>query len=620
MAARQRTAFEAIQLLRTVVSARIRDMERHFTAERLEKLRKVLLLLVPLVYAAALSFSFSGEWFPADDRQELVFVRGLPSFGALFGADVFGLFRPVKNLLFRLFVAMSPLGVDACRLVGIAIGIASFFPVLALCRRILGNEWKAVLAASVWLLSPTIVSSAAWLSCVNIQLMVAFAALAMICHDAAWDGDTFHSKQIVFAELFLFLALVSYESAVALVPLLFLFDFYLRPTRIRSRSARTAYGTYAGVAAAYLLLRHAFRASTMVNGSFTEIERWQLVVSSPWFTWQHFASWFWPFGRFTVFGSYQWGQESWAVLVSCAVLFLALLAFAIVARKKLPVLSFSVLFALFAFAPVSNCLGLKNGPYGDYYLTLPAVGLAAGCVEAASLLLRSKGRMRTALFAIAAAFALVRLFAVPEAARWAWLWGRGTDAYYASVLCFPDCFSNKQMLSTLLFNAGRHDEALEFGRDVEKQIGSNSHQMGGIHLLRALYALRTEKDAEKAFREIDKCHEVNTVGASENTLHFYRGCVFEDLKNDETTAEKEYELALAGKWNIDSVPCADRLARLKAVHGERDKAIALWERAAILEPSNASVLWNLSIAYREAGDIVRSERFRNAALSLMERQ
>lgn len=595
-------------------------MERHFTAERLEKLHKVLLLLVPLVYAAVLSFSFSGEWFPADDRQELIFVRGLPSFGALFGADVFGLFRPVKNLLFRLFVAMSPLGVDACRLVGIAIGIASFFSVLALCRRIFGNEWKAILAASVWLLSPTLVSSAVWLSCVNIQLMVVFATLAMVCHDAAWDGETFHSKQIVFAGLFLFLALVSYESAVALVPILFLFDFYLRPNRIRSRFAWTAYGTYAAVAAAYLLLRHAFRASTMVNGSFTEIERWQLVVSSPWFTWQHVASWFWPFGRFTVFGSYQWGQVSWEVLVSCAVLFVALLSFAIGARKKCPILCFSILFALFAFAPVSNCLGLKNGPYGDYYLTLASVGIAIGCVEAAFLFLRSKGLRRMVLFAIVATFALVRIFAIPEAAQWAWLWGRGIDAYFASVRCFPDCFSNKQMLSTLLFNVGRHGEALALGWDVEKQIGSDSHQMGGIYLLRALHAMRIEKDAEKALLAIDKCHEVNTVRASENTLHFYRGCIFEDLKDDEITAEKEYELALAGKWNIDSVPCADRLARLKAIHSERDEAIALWERAAKLDPSNASVLWNLSIAYREAGDITRSEQFRNAALSLLERQ
>lgn len=591
-------------------------MEHNFTAERLEKLRKVILLLVPLVYAAVLSFSFSGEWFPADDRQELVFVRGLPSFGALFGADVFGLFRPVKNLLFRLFVAMSPLGVDACRLVGIAIGIASFFSVLALCRRILGNEWKAILATSVWLLSPTLVSSAAWLSCVNIQLMVVFATLAMVNHDAAWDGDAFHAKHIVFAGLLLFLALVSYESAVALVPLLFLFDFYLRPARIRSCSAWTAYGTYAAVAAAYLLLRHAFRASTMVNGSFTEIERWQLVVSSPWFAWQHLASWFWPFGRFTVFGSYQWGEVSWAVLVSCAVLFVMLLAFAITARKKCPILCFSILFALFAFAPVSNCLGLKNGPYGDYYLTLASIGIATGCVEAVILPLRSKGRFYAVAIAAAFAFALVRLCAVPEAAEWARLWSRGDLALSDSIRNFPDSFYNKVLAATFFYDAGRQEEALELGRQVELAVGSESSQMCGIHLMRAIHAMRVEKNAEKALDEIGRSVRTDGLGGSQKNRHFYRGCVFEDLVGDETAAEAEYETALAGRWDIDLVPCADRLARLRAIRGDLNTAIPLWEKATKLDPGNESVLRNLSTAYRAAGEIEKSEDALNRAKQL----
>ena len=591
-------------------------MERHFSAERLEKLRKILLLLVPLVYAAVLSFSFSGEWFPADDQQELVFVRGLSSTGALFGADVFGLFRPVKNLLFRLFVAMSPFGVDACRLVGIAIGIGSFFPVLALCRRILGNEWKAILAASVWLLSPTLVSSAAWLSCANIQLMVAFAALSMVVHDAAWNDNAFHPERIVFAGLFLFLALVSYESAIALVPILFLFDFYLRPNRIRSHSAWTAYGTYAGVAAAYLLLRHAFRASTMVDGSFTEIERWQLVVSSPWFTWQHFASWFWPFGRFTVFGSYQWGQASWTVLVSCAVLFLALLAFAIAARKKLPSLSFSVLFALFAFAPVNNCLGLKNGPYGDYYLTLASIGIATGCVEAVFLLSSIKGRFRTGAIAVVFAFVFIRLFAVSESARWAHLWSRGDLALSESIRNFPDSFSNKILAATSFYDAGRQEEALEFGRQVELVVGSESSRMCGIHLMRAIHAIRVEKNAEKALDEIGKSVPNDGLEGYPKNRHFYRGCVFEDLAGDEAAAEAEYETALAGQWTIDLVPCADRLARLRAIRGDLNTAIPLWEKATKLDPGNESVLRNLSTAYRAAGEIEKSEDALNRAKKL----
>ncbi len=55
------------------------------------------------------------------------------------------------------------------------------------------------------------------------------------------------------------------------------------------------------------------------------------------------------------------------------------------------------------------------------------------------------------------------------------------------------------------------------------------------------------------------------------------------------------------------VPFADRLARLKAIRGERDDAIALWEKASTLAPNNMSVLWNLAVAYHAAGNIEKVE-------------
>ena len=354
----------------------------------------------------------------------------------------------------------------------------------------------------------------------------------------------------------------------------------------------------------------------MVNGSFTEIERWQLVVSSPWFTWQHFASWFWPFGRFTVFGSYQWGEVSWAVLVSCAALFVALLAFAIVARKKCPILCFSFLFALFSFAPVSNCLGLKNGPYGDYYLTLASIGIATGCAEVFFLLSRVKGQFRTGAIVITFAFALVRLCAVPEAAKWARLWSRGNLALSESIRNFPDSFSNKILAATVFYDAGRQEEALDLGRQVEMVVGSESSQMCDIHLMRAVHAIRVEKNSEKALDEIGRSVRTDGLGGSQKNRHFYRGCVFEDLVGDETAAEAEYETALAGRWDIDLVPCADRLARLRAIRGDLNTAISLWEKATKLDPRNESVLRNLSTAYRAAGEIKKSEEALNRAKQL----
>ena len=574
-------------------------------------------LLVPLTYIVVISFSVSNEWFSADDRQELVFVRGMPSLGTLFGPDVFGLFRPIKNLLFRLFVAMSPLGVRSCRLVGIFIGAISFFPVQALCRRILGNGWKSVAAASIWLLSPTLVSSAAWLSCVNIQIMAALSALALVCHDSAWNEESFRPRWVAAAALCLFFALLSYECSIAVVPLFFLFDLYLRPVRIQSRSAWLCYVSYAGVAIVFLSLRHIFCALTVLeNYSLADATRWQLVVSSPWFTWQHFASWFWPFGRFTVFADYRWGQVSLLALFLCAVVFLGILVFALIAKRRFPVLGFSILFSLVAFAPVSNCLGLRNGPYGDYYLTLSSIGLAICCVEVISLLLHCKDRKRMTSVFVACLFVAVRLFSVPEAARWAKLWGSGELAIAESVKNFPDSCSNMAQQAMMFCDSGQFDEALRLGRQVEIAVGADSPLMCNIHLIRALHALRVERNAEKALGEIELSSRTDGTGGSQSIRHYYKGCIFEDIRGDEATAETEYRTALDRKWTVDLVPCADRLARLKAIQGERDEAISLWERAMMLDPNNTAVLWNLSIAYREAGEKARSNELREKVRQL----
>ena len=571
-------------------------------ASRPDKFFRLLPYLVPLVYAGVLSLSITNEWFPADDAQELAFVQSLDSFWGLFGADTFGLFRPVKNFLFWLFVHLTPaVGIRGCRMVGIAIGVLSFFPVLALCRKVFANERKALASAAIWLLSPTLVSSVVWLSCVNIQIMVALSALAIVFHDDAFSANRCRPSRILFSGIFLFFALVSYECAIAVLPVLFLFDVLLRPERIRRRSAWLAYLFYFLTVEVYLVLRGCFHSTTQVNGSFESVLRWQLVVSSPFFTAQHFASWFWPFGRMTVCGSYQWGQVPWTGLILLAMIFASILLFAVLERKRFPILSFCILLALLAFAPVSNCLGLKNGPYGDYFLSLASIGLSAGTVEFCSILLRVKGSARRLAIAMVVAFAALRLASIPETARWAWLWGRGLEAHVESVNNFPDFFSHKLMLAQLFLDSGEYDKALTLCSEVERQVNPGTRWMARIYLIRALNVLIAEEDADRALDFLAKSEIMEENDREDvRNRHYYRGCVFDDLKGDEATAEKEYELALLGKWDIDSVPCADRLARIKAIHGDLAGAISIWEKAAKLDPNNEYIQWNLALARKKA--------------------
>ena len=496
---------------------------------------------------------------------------------------------------------LLPLGYEWCHLAAIAIGALSFFPVLALCRRILGSDWKGLAASVVWLFSPTLVSSAAWLSCVNIRIMVAFAALAIAYHDKAWDSMTIRPLWSGMAALFLFLALAFYECAIAVVPILLLFDLLLRPGRLQFRFPQAIHLAYWLVAAVFLVLRFLTNGRTVAK-YWVDAERWQLIASSPWFTEQHFASWFWPFGRFTVLGSYRWGDVSWWSLSVSFVLGFGVLLFAFLCRKRQPVLSFCILFALFGFAPVSNCLGFGNGPYGDYYIALASVGLAAGCVELVDILCNIAGTCRRPALLLVSVFAITRVAAFFEAARWAQFWGHGDLAFAESVRNHPEFNSNKLAYLQFLSDEGRYDEAFELGRDLESKIKPDSHQMGIVHLVHALYAINVSHDANEAFRRIELYERYPNVNNTTNLCHFYRGCVFEDLLSDPNEAEREYVLALGKNWDIHLVPCADRLARLKAIRGDRDAAILLWERAEEINPDNVTVLWNLAIAYREEGE------------------
>lgn len=573
------------------------------------KLRNALLILVPFVYGAVMLQSVTGELFLADDPGEMDFVRIRTLPQLLFGYDAFGLFRPVKNLLWIVFSRLAPIGIDWCHVVAIAIGILSFFSLLALCRRIFKDDWKALAASSVWILSPTLVSSAAWLSCVNIQLMAVFAALTIIFHDMAWDGDRFRASRIAFAGLFLFLALVSYECAVAVAPILLAFDCLLRSQRLRDRKAWFVHGIYWSIVFLFLVLRHFSGSVGTTGGRWIEATRGQLIVSSPWFAMQHVASWFWPFGRFSVGGSYVWGEVSGAILVGCATIGIVILGFALMARKNRPALSFGIFFSLFGLAPVCNCLGLGNGPYGDYYLTLASIGLAVGIIEGSWWLMEAKGPWRIPSVFIVIAFAIIRVAAVPEAARWAHLWTRYDLAYAEAAKNFPDSLQNKSGAIQDYVNEGRWEEALEIGNQIENTVGSDSPKMTGIYLVRAAYATNVEKDANKAFSFLDRAESVNAGNVSENYLHLLRGLVYDDVLNDENLAEREFEAALGEPWDCDAARCANRLARRLAIRGETSRAVELWERAAKVNPNDVTVLWNLFNAYHDAGDVERAAPF-----------
>ena len=577
----------------------------------LVKRERLFVALALFAYVAIQSFAVRSPVFPVDDGREFVWVQKLLHGGLwpYFCIDTFQFFRPAKNLLFALFDALIPIDMALCRIAAILIGAASFFPVLAACRRINDSRGAALTAASSWLLAPTLVSGTAWLSCVNIQLMVAFVALSIVFHDR---------DNTPASCLFLLLGMLCYESAVSAGPALVAFDFFLRPERFRSGSAWRRYGSYGAITLAFLAVRSASIATgTMQGAFFVGTSRPEKSFAAAYFTLVHLGTWLWPFGRMAVLGAYFHGDVSLSLLAASWVV-VAFLAFgALVLHRRRPVLAFGIAFFLLAFLPTSNLLGLGNGPYGDYYLALPSVGLSVAVADAALWANdRLQARAVLPLVVVSVLFAW-RLAAVVESMRWASLWANPEQAVESTLQRFPKAFGILFLKANLLVENGRYEEAARLCDEIEELLPSDSPQAIPLFELRATLALEHRKDPAEALRNVERLRSVSNTQESMFQARLLGARVYEELLGDASRAEREYESALSFQGGIYSTIVAlDRLARLKALKGERDTAIGLWKRALRLDPANSSLFWNISVALREEGREAEADEMKAKALRL----
>jgi len=556
-----------------------------------ERLTRAAVLTVITLYVGIQCLCLTAPFAFGDDLREMLFVRGVDSWTELFGSDVFCLFRPIKNLMFAAFSGISERNLVPFRLFAVAAGVFSFFAVRTFLWKLFPNGSWALAGAAVWLLAPTLVSSSAWLSCVNIQLMCAFSALALSAHA---DGRT------GLASLWYSLALLSYEQSVALLAVFVAYDLYLCRRRLCLRASRFACLVYGGIAAAYLVLRSTVGSAEAVGGSFSGTSRMDLVLASAYFTCQHFLIWLFPFGKMAVFGSYIRGSVSIAVLVACWAGVLSVAGVALVLCRRGPVFAFGLAFALVAFSPVSNLLGLGNGPYGDYYMGLPSMGLVIAACAASRWAFESGSWRRLSVSVPLAGFALVRLMTIPEAGAWAMCWGDEEKAFRANVRTFPKAFEAHKHLASLLCDTGRMAEAEEVCKTAESLLDPGSGQLSGIRLIRVVCRLRLHAERDDVLTMIDRAAETADSPDALRLCHYYRGYVLEEIDGDLAAAEREYALAFnpSGKWSPDDVRAAGQYARLLATRGNLAEAEHLFVRILQVDPTDDCAQANLAYVRR----------------------
>ncbi len=405
----------------------------------------------------------------ADDVHQLDKSSHFVRWTEVFQPDVFGFYRPVKNAI---FMVCAPLAKNhiAWHWVGLAAYLAATLGIFRIVRICLGSARPALLAAAVWALSPTGVSTVLWMSCANISLGLVFAACVFHFHERGVLRPSLVS--LAACGIFFGLSLLCYEAMIAIPALLFLRD--LQQKRLAfDRGTIMRYALYTAVALAFFIVRHQCSARSIGDNEFhpgfaPDIQGWQLSLSAPWFLWRHFLMWIFPFGNLELLGSYGWLRSaSVASLVFGWVFLAGMLVAAAMTWKRLPAVSYGLLFFVLASMPAGNFLPGFNGPINDAYVTIPSIGLAIAFAALCELLIRQFLKCRREsdpgmiLALLMLGFLLVYRIPVCGAyfRYWAQVWQDPVKLVLLSSETRPFQFQAKAYASVLLFNEGYLDQS-----------------------------------------------------------------------------------------------------------------------------------------------------------------
>ncbi|HIE11471.1 MAG TPA: tetratricopeptide repeat protein [Kiritimatiellae bacterium] len=547
--------------------------------------------------------SLHAGWLPLDDLPQLYHIRGGRHLGDLLGRDVFGFFRPMKNLLFVGFDMLSQWGMAGVRLLAICVGACSAAGIYWFLVSLFRSQTWALVGTMLWLLSPTTLCGICWLSAVNITAMTGLIGSAGAMRELALMRRGVRGCVWGLGAVgCLVLALACYEGAVAAVPAFVALDLFLHPERFTSRVGTlrrrvvALHLVYLGIIAVYLGAYPLLRGAGAIHGGkFSGASAAEASFASAYFFLQHLWAWVWPFGRMAVLGAYISGEVPLWRLVSSWIILAGLAVATVGLRRRHPVCSFGVAWFLICFTPMSNILGSRSGPYGEYYLILPSVGLAAAATQCLRRLFAGIGRTLT-LLRISAGLGLLawRLAAVAEAAVRADIWTSPAAIWERTLRTFPNAFGAMVELAKLRVAAGDYvgaDSLLQKALEI-------APDLSGALAVKAVVTDRTG-DPLKALGYVERL--LQDQPGNPWALRF-KGYLYEDRLGRPEEAGELYRRAVQRRpWNLYSVDAAQAWACWLATRGRRKEAIQLWEECLRYAPHDPVIHYNLATAYRQEG-------------------
>ncbi len=525
-----------------------------------------------------------------DDNNEWDYLASWSESGRVSALDCFGYFRPIKNLFFALCAPAPDGSIVAAHVASLALYALLVLVVWLATRRLLASERWALAVAALYALAPTQLSCLAWFSCTtNVVMNIVMVLLALLAAENAcrrWRERRAGAAALhgALALACAALALVSYEVAVAL-PALFLLWQVARERTWTARPTLLMAGLFALVVAAYMLIRFKVQGitSSAVSGFFPPMSPVEVSFASAYFTLHHLGLWLWPWDRLTLFTGYPPAGTVPAFLLPASwLLLLAITFLAFRLRDDLRFLWLGWLWFLGAFLPMSNLIPFRNGPFADYYLALPSLGLALAAADVLRYCLQ-RWREQTSRLALAAGVVLllVRAGAALELPRGLLAW-RETNSLNRYLL-HADPFNY-----VVLANWG--DFCIRAGQlDTADQLAASAQQMApwfdfAVQLRGQIALLRTNYPAALQFYA--QAHQLNPADAfplkAQGFIHEQQG--------QTNAALAFYQQALQHRWNSDSVTLAMHVARRLTALGRGAEAAAVLARAEHYAPHHWAVV------------------------------
>ncbi|MCB1120716.1 MAG: hypothetical protein KJT03_04150 [Verrucomicrobiae bacterium] len=343
----------------------------------------LFIILLGLIYAAE-----SNGQVMFDDELEISMVSSFHSVQEAFTVDCFGLFRPVKNLVFYFWQNTWPGNLQAWRLSA----ILAFLGVIPLAYQFFAiffqdKPWHRFFAAAIWASAPAMTSVVSWISSTNIILSGYGFFLYFIGYEKTQKmqvrqslGGTYGWMTIALFGLGF--ACLAYEAALMGPFLVLLRDFWCKPQRLGRGANRVFYAISIGVLACYLVLRHQHGGANTIDYALaipSDSKLW-LSLSSGWFYLVHAWRWIWPFGQQGISIIFNPEEHKDMVLFSLSVVVSIGLLVLWLGNKR-PKLATGLGFFGLALLPMANVLPLRNGPICDYYLFFPSLGLVLTILE-----------------------------------------------------------------------------------------------------------------------------------------------------------------------------------------------------------------------------------------------